>query len=76
MESWLDSNVPNMSFSYNEIELSECTDNGDGTYAATYESMEISSSKTYNYIDPSKGETSFTLDPGEYGVKPKSKKLT
>ena len=76
MESWLDSNVPNMSFSYNEIELSECIDNEDGTYEATYESMELTSSKTYTYIDTLKGETTFRLDPGEYGVRPNSKIMT
>lgn len=75
MNSWLDANVPNMSFSYNEIELSECIDNEDGTYTATYESMEVTSSKTYTYIDSSKGETTFNLDPGEYGVKPNSKRM-
>jgi|TARA_R100001443_G_scaffold3990_2_gene12025 hypothetical protein len=69
-EQWLDSNVPHISFGYNEIELQECVDNGDGTYTATYESMVLPSDRTYTYIHPVNGETTYTVSAGEYGVKP------
>ena len=69
-EQWLDSNVPHMSFGYNEVELEECVDNPDGTYTATYESMVLSSDRIYTYIHPVNGETTYTLSAGEYGVKP------
>ena len=68
-QQWLDSNVPHMSFGYNEIALEECVDNGDGTYTATYESMVLSSDKTYTYIHPVNGQTTYTLAAGEYGVR-------
>tara|TARA_R100001440_G_scaffold16880_1_gene28569 strand:+ start:20015 stop:20269 length:255 start_codon:yes stop_codon:yes gene_type:complete len=69
-EQWLDSNVPHMSFTYNEVELEECVDNRDGTYTATYESMVLPSERTYTYVHPVNGETTYTLSAGEYGVKP------
>jgi hypothetical protein len=69
-QQWLDSNVPHMSFGYNEIELEECVDNGDGTYTATYESMVLSAERSYTYIHPTNGQTTYTLAAGEYGVKP------
>ncbi len=69
-QQWLDSNVPHMSFGYNEIELEECVDNGDGTYTATYESMVLSSDRTYTYVHPVNGETTYTLSAGEYGGRP------
>ena len=70
LETWLDSSVQHMNFGYNEIELSECIDNEDGTYTATYESMVLSSDRTYTYVHPTNGETTYTLSAGEYGVKP------
>lgn len=70
LESWLDSRVHHMNFGYNEVELSECRDNGDGTYTATYESMVLPSDKSYTYVHPTNGETTYTLSAGEYGVKP------
>lgn len=70
LENWLDASTPNFSFSYNEIELSECTENADGTYTATYDTLELSSSRTYTYVHVVNGETTYTLSAGEYGIKP------
>lgn len=70
LDSWKDTSVKHMSFGYNEISLEECINNGDGTYTASYETMELSSSKTIKYIDSILGETTYTLSAGEYGVKP------
>ena len=70
LDSWLDSNVPHMAFGYCEISLEECVDNGDGTYTASYESFELSSARTFTYVHPVNGETTYTLVAGEYGVKP------
>lgn len=69
LDTWLDSRVPHMAFGYCEIELEECIDNGDGTYTASYESFELSSPKTFKYVDALNGETTYTLPAGEYGVK-------
>jgi len=71
---WQDANVPNISFGYREIDISECTDNEDGTYIATYESMEIESPRTYKYLDPIEGSKEFQLGVGEYGLKPNSQR--
>jgi len=73
--SWQDVNVPNMSFGYREIDISECTENDDGTYTATYESMQVESPRTYKYLDPIEGAKEFQLVVGEYGVKPNSRRL-
>ena len=70
LTTWTDSSVPHMSFGYNEIELDECIDNGDGTYTASYNSLEMSASKKIKYIHPVNGETIYTLGAGEYGIKP------
>jgi len=70
LENWSDANTPNFSFSYNEVELSECTENADGTYTATYDTLELSSSREYTYIHSTNGETTYTLSAGEYGIKP------
>ena len=68
--TWNDSSVPHMSFGYIQVDIEECTDLGDGTYEATYETLELTSSRNYTYIDPVNGETTYTLAAGEYGVKP------
>tara|TARA_X000001316_G_scaffold3893_1_gene817 strand:- start:3198 stop:3452 length:255 start_codon:yes stop_codon:yes gene_type:complete len=70
LTTWLDSNVPHMAFGYCEVGLEECIDNGDGTYTASYESLELSVSKNYTYVHPVNGETTYTLSAGEYGIKP------
>lgn len=68
--TWTDSNVPHMAFGYNQVDISGCTDLGNGTYEASYETLELTSSKNYTYLDPLNGETTYTLSAGEYGVKP------
>lgn len=74
LTTWLDTNVPHMCFGYCEISLDECVDNGDGTYEASYESFEVISPMTFTYVDPTNGETTYTLEPGEYGIKPNSRR--
>lgn len=70
LDTWLDSDVPHMAFGYCELTLDECVNNGDGTYTASYESFEISASRSFTYVHPVNGETTYTLSAGEYGVKP------
>ena len=67
---WTDSRCPNMSWQFNEHTLEECLQE-DGTYVATYETFEIPTGKTrsFTYLTGS-GETTYTLQAGEYGVKP------
>jgi len=69
LTTWVDSSVPHMAFGYCEVELDECIDNGDGTYTASYESLELTASKMYTYVHPVNGETTYALAAGEYGVK-------
>jgi len=70
-ESWSDDNCPNFSFGFNESSLDECIKINETTWRATYESMELSSPKTYTYLDMvNGGEITYTLPAGEYGVKP------
>jgi len=68
--TWADPSVPHMGFGYIQVDIDECTELGDGTYEATYETLELTSSRSYTYIHPVDGETSYTLAAGEYGVKP------
>ena len=69
-EVWTDSNCPNMGFLFIEQTLEECLQE-DGTYVATYETLEIPEGETmcFTYLTES-GETTYHLQPGEYGVKP------
>ena len=69
-QSWTDSDCPNMTWGFNEASLEECLQD-DGTYVATYESLEIPTGETmsFTYLTES-GEVSYTLQAGEYGVKP------
>jgi len=69
LQTWTDSNCPNMAWSFNERTLEEC-EQEDGTYAATYETLEIPEGETmcFTYLTGS-GETTYHLQPGEYGVK-------
>jgi len=69
-EVWTDSSCPNMSWNFNETELEECLQD-DGTYVATYETLEVPTGETrsFSYL-ASSGETTYTLQAGEYGVKP------
>ena len=69
-EIWTDDNCPNMSWSFLESSIEDCLQD-DGTYVATYETLEIPTgeTKSFTYLTDS-GETTYTLQPGEYGVKP------
>jgi len=70
-QSWTDSRAPNFSWRFKEQELSDCIQVGEGQWQATYESMELSSPKTYTYLDMvNGGEITYTLPTGEYGIKP------
>jgi len=70
-EQWKDSNCPNLSFCFKEKTLDECVKVNDTTYRATYESWEPTAAKTFTYLDMiNGGEKTYTLQPGEYGVKP------
>lgn len=70
-ESWKDSSCPNFSFCFNETSLDDCVKINETTWQATYDSMEITSAKTYTYLDMiNGGEVTYTLQPGEYGIKP------
>ena len=69
-QTWTDSNCPNMGWSFHEQTLEECLQE-DGTYVATYETLEIPEGETmcFTYLTNS-GETTYHLQPGEYGKKP------
>jgi hypothetical protein len=69
-QTWTDSNCPNMGWSFDEQTLEEC-EQDDGTYVATYETLEIPTGETrsFTYLTNS-GEATYTLQAGEYGVKP------
>lgn len=70
-ETWVDPSCPNFGFGFNQTELSQCIKLDNGTWEATYESMEVDKPRTYTYLDVvNGGETTYTLQPGEYGVKP------
>jgi hypothetical protein len=69
-EVWVDSSAPNMSFTYNELSLEDCINNGDGTYTATYDTMELTETTTFTYLSNSGSDTTISLSSGEYGVKP------
>ena len=70
LQTWTDSNCPNMAWGFNEHALEECLQE-DGTYVATYETLEVPEGETmcFTYLTGS-GETTYHLQPGEYGVKP------
>lgn len=69
-ETWTDNRCPNMSWNFLERSMDECLQD-DGTYVATYETLEIPAgqTKSFTYLTDS-GETTYTLQAGEYGVKP------
>jgi hypothetical protein len=70
LQTWTDSNCPNMAWGFNEQTLEECLQE-DGTYVATYETLEIpeGESMCFTYLTGS-GETTYHLEAGEYGIKP------
>lgn len=69
-QTWTDPNCPNMGWSFLEQTLEEC-EQEDGTYVATYETLEVPEGETtcFTYLTSS-GETTYHLQAGEYGVKP------
>ena len=69
-QSWGDRSCPNLSWNFLEQTLEECLQE-DGTYVATYESLEIPSgqSLSFTYLSGS-GQYTYTLQEGEYGIKP------
>ena len=68
--TWTDSNCPSMSWGFTEQELEDCLQD-DGTYVATYETLEVPTGETMSFTRlTSSGETTYTLQAGEYGVKP------
>lgn len=69
-ETWTDASVPNMTFGFNERSLDDCTENGDGTWTATYSEMVVSAPQQVTYIDLENGETTYTLAVGTYGSRP------
>jgi hypothetical protein len=70
-EHWSDSSCPNFGFAFDQVTLDECVKINDNTWEATYQSMEVSSPRTYTYLDiVNGGSITYTLEPGEYGIKP------
>ena len=69
-ESWGDSRCPNMCWHFIERTLEECMQDDD-TCSATYETFEVPVGETYSstYLTDS-GDVTYTLQAGEYGVKP------
>jgi len=70
LQTWTDSSCPNMAWGFDQHSLEECLQE-DGTYVATYETLEIPEGETmcFTYLTGS-GETTYHLQPGEYGIKP------
>lgn len=73
-ESWVDPNVPNMRFVFREITLDQCRDNGNGTYQASYETFDVTELSVFHYYDDMDTIQEYVLNPGEYGVRPNSKR--
>jgi len=69
-QTWTDSSCPNMTWGFMERELEDCLQD-DGTYVATYETLEIPTDETMSFTClTSSGETTYTLEAGEYGIRP------
>lgn len=73
-EYWEDVNAPNFAFSYVEQTLEDCTQNEDGTWTATYETIELTETSTFTYIINGASDITISLPPGEYGVRPGSQR--
>ena len=69
-QSWTDARCTNLGWGFLEQTLEECLQD-DGTYVATYETLEIPEGETmcFTYLTGS-GEATYHLQSGEYGVKP------
>lgn len=70
-QSWSDPSCPNLGWTFLESTLEECLQD-DGTYVASYETLEVEEGKDvcFTYLSV-EGEQTYHLPPGEYGVKPK-----
>lgn len=70
LQVWTHVDCPNMAWGFDQQTLEECLQE-DGTYVATYETLEIPEGETmcFTYLTGS-GETTYHLQPGEYGIKP------
>ena len=70
LQTWTDPNCPNMAWGFDQHTLEECLQE-DGTYVATYETLEIPEGETmcFTYLTGS-GQTTYHLQAGEYGIKP------
>lgn len=71
---WTDATCPNMSFGFIEQSFEECLQE-DGTYLATYETLEVLPGETFSmtYLCSQTSSTkTYTLTEGEYGVNPNS----
>ncbi len=70
-EIWWEQAFPNWGFRCNEVYLSDCTKINDTTWQATYDSLEVTSTRTFAFRDVSTGSSSIFIVPtGEYGIKP------
>jgi hypothetical protein len=70
--TWVDTSCPNMSFGFIEQSIEDCLQD-DGTYVATYETLEVPLGESFSmtYLCGQTGSTkTYTLTEGEYGVKP------
>lgn len=71
--TWKDVSCPNLDFGFIEQSFEECLQT-DGTYEATYETLEIPFGETFSmtYLCAQTNSTkTYTLSEGEYGIKPK-----
>jgi len=69
-QTWTDPSCPNMTWRFTEEEFDDCLQD-DGTYVATYETLEIPAGETMSFTClTDSGETTYTIQAGEYGVKP------
>lgn len=72
---WKDPNISFMSFTYNEQSLDQCVQIGFEEYEATYDSLLIVEPMTFTHYNVETGTTATTtLAPGEYGIKPNSRR--
>lgn len=70
--TWTDSRCPNLEWTFIEQEFEDCLQY-DGSYVATYETLEIPEGETFSmtYLCQDSGGTkTYTLTAGEYGIKP------
>lgn len=71
--TWTDSSCPNMSWGFIEQTMEECY-KIDGTYVASYETLEVPTGETFSmtYLCDHDGQSTktYTITEGEYGIKP------